>query len=75
MNASFFDAAMDEAIRLAENGRWRTAPNPTVGAVLTRDGQIVARGWHAAYGQAHAEVACLEDAARYFTLAERYAAR
>jgi diaminohydroxyphosphoribosylaminopyrimidine deaminase/5-amino-6-(5-phosphoribosylamino)uracil reductase len=55
---------MDEAIRLAGNGRWKTAPNPTVGAVLVRDGHIVARGWHEACGARHAEIACLEDAAR-----------
>ena len=32
---------MREAIALAEQGRWHTCPNPTVGAVLVRDGQIV----------------------------------
>ena len=33
---------MREAIALAERGRWYAAPNPTVGAVLVRDEQIVA---------------------------------
>ena len=55
--------AMREAIRLAGNGRWCTAPNPSVGAVLVRDGQVVASGWHKAAGQAHAEIECLRDAA------------
>ena len=32
---------MREAIALAEKGRWHACPNPTVGAVLVRDGQIV----------------------------------
>jgi diaminohydroxyphosphoribosylaminopyrimidine deaminase/5-amino-6-(5-phosphoribosylamino)uracil reductase len=64
MEEAVMEAAMDEAIRLAENGRWKTAPNPTVGAVLARDGCIVARGWHEACGGIHAEIACLEDAAR-----------
>jgi diaminohydroxyphosphoribosylaminopyrimidine deaminase/5-amino-6-(5-phosphoribosylamino)uracil reductase len=54
---------MREAIALAEQGRWTTAPNPVVGAVLVRDGEIVARGWHAVYGEGHAEVNCLRDAA------------
>ena len=54
---------MREAGALAERGRWRAAPNPTVGAVLVRDGEVVARGWHAARGEDHAEGACLKDAA------------
>ena len=57
------EAFMRRAIELAERGRWRTAPNPTVGAVLVRDGEIVAEGWHQVCGKAHAEVNCLRDAA------------
>ena len=57
------ESFMRRAIELAERGRWRTAPNPTVGAVLVRDGEIVAEGWHQVCGQAHAEVNCLRDAA------------
>jgi diaminohydroxyphosphoribosylaminopyrimidine deaminase/5-amino-6-(5-phosphoribosylamino)uracil reductase len=53
---------MREAIALAERGRWHVAPNPMVGAVLVRDGQVAARGWHAAFGQEHAEIACLREA-------------
>lgn len=53
---------MRAALELAEKGRWSTAPNPTVGAVLVHDGNIVARGWHEVFGQAHAEVNCLHDA-------------
>ncbi|MEG2005108.1 MAG: bifunctional diaminohydroxyphosphoribosylaminopyrimidine deaminase/5-amino-6-(5-phosphoribosylamino)uracil reductase RibD [Bilophila sp.] len=54
---------MTEAIALAQQGRWVTAPNPVVGAVLVRDGVVVARGWHKAFGESHAEVNCLADAA------------
>ena len=54
---------MHEAIALAEKGRWRTCPNPTVGAVLVRDGKVVARGWHHAAGLDHAETDCLNNAA------------
>ncbi len=55
---------MREALALAERGRWRTAPNPTVGAVLVRENTIVAQGWHSVYGQEHAEINCLIDAAK-----------
>ena len=61
---SVFAPFMLEAIRLAEQGRWRAAPNPTVGAVLVCNGVIVASGWHTACGKGHAEVECLADAAR-----------
>lgn len=58
-----FAPFMRHAVSLAERGRWTACPNPTVGAVLVRDGQVVAEGWHTAYGEAHAEVECLRDAA------------
>jgi len=59
-----YDIFMREALSLAEKGRWHTAPNPAVGAVLVRDGMVVARGWHTAFGNEHAEIACLKDAAQ-----------
>ncbi len=62
MSAETFAPFMRRAIELAERGRWHVAPNPTVGAVLVQDGRIVAEGWHANYGEAHAEVRCLDDA-------------
>jgi diaminohydroxyphosphoribosylaminopyrimidine deaminase/5-amino-6-(5-phosphoribosylamino)uracil reductase len=53
---------MDEALELARQGLGRTSPNPAVGAVLVKDGQIVGRGFHT-YAQAkHAEVLALEEA-------------
>ena len=53
---------MDEALELARQGLGRTSPNPAVGAVLVKDGQIVGRGFHT-YAQAkHAEVIALEEA-------------
>ena len=45
------------ALRLAERGR--TSPNPHVGAVLVRDGAVIATGYHHRAGQAHAEVDAL----------------
>lgn len=64
MSESRFAPFMREALACAERGRWLAAPNPAVGAVLVRDGRIVARGWHAGFGKAHAEVVCLAEAAR-----------
>jgi diaminohydroxyphosphoribosylaminopyrimidine deaminase/5-amino-6-(5-phosphoribosylamino)uracil reductase len=51
--------AMDRALELARLGWGRVAPNPLVGAVLVRDGQVLAEGYHAEYGGPHAEAAAL----------------
>lgn len=60
-----------EARRLALGGWGRTWPNPLVGALVVRDGAVVARGWHREHGGPHAEVEALAaagDAARGATL-------
>src|SRR5918992_5871201 len=51
------------ALELAEGGRGRVSPNPLVGAVLVRDGEVIGEGFHAALGDLHAERAALGDAA------------
>jgi diaminohydroxyphosphoribosylaminopyrimidine deaminase / 5-amino-6-(5-phosphoribosylamino)uracil reductase len=51
---------MRRARELAERGRYTTAPNPLVGAVVARDGAVVGEGWHARAGGEHAEAAALE---------------
>jgi diaminohydroxyphosphoribosylaminopyrimidine deaminase/5-amino-6-(5-phosphoribosylamino)uracil reductase len=43
------------AVELAEGGRGRTTPNPMVGAVVVKDGEVVGEGFHGSYGGAHAE--------------------
>ena len=53
---------MSRAIGLAEQGLYSTPPNPAVGCVLVRWGQVVGEGFHARAGGAHAEIAALEDA-------------
>ena len=53
---------MQRALELAEQGRGRTAPNPAVGAVIVKDGQIVGEGFHPKAGMPHAEVYALEQA-------------
>ncbi|WP_022661291.1 bifunctional diaminohydroxyphosphoribosylaminopyrimidine deaminase/5-amino-6-(5-phosphoribosylamino)uracil reductase RibD [Paucidesulfovibrio longus] len=53
---------MDRAMELARLGRGPTAPNPCVGSVLVRGGEIVAQGRHRRFGGPHAERECLADA-------------
>lgn len=53
---------MRRAIALGERGAGQVAPNPKVGAVIVRDGEIVGEGWHQRYGDAHAEVHALAAA-------------
>jgi diaminohydroxyphosphoribosylaminopyrimidine deaminase/5-amino-6-(5-phosphoribosylamino)uracil reductase len=53
---------MAEALRLAENGLYDTAPNPAVGCVLVRDGRVVGSGWTAPAGGPHAERVALAAA-------------
>ena len=50
------------ALRLAEKGRGLTNPNPMVGAVVVKKGEIVGRGFHQRAGQAHAEILALQEA-------------
>ncbi|MCP4807205.1 MAG: bifunctional diaminohydroxyphosphoribosylaminopyrimidine deaminase/5-amino-6-(5-phosphoribosylamino)uracil reductase RibD [Proteobacteria bacterium] len=50
---------MRRAVALAHNGLGRTAPNPTVGAVIVRDGQVLSEGWTSPYGGLHAEANAL----------------
>jgi diaminohydroxyphosphoribosylaminopyrimidine deaminase / 5-amino-6-(5-phosphoribosylamino)uracil reductase len=54
---------MRRALSLAERGRGRVEPNPMVGAVIVRDGEVVGEGWHTAFGEPHAEVEALRRAA------------
>ena len=55
-------AHMRRALDLARRGWGQTAPNPMVGAVVVRDGTIVGDGFHARYGEDHAEVVALRAA-------------
>lgn len=59
------DDYMRLALQLAERGCGWTAPNPMVGAVIVKDGQIIGQGWHEKYGAPHAErnalAACTRD--------------
>jgi len=55
---------MRRAIELAKQGEGWTSPNPLVGAVIVKDGRVIGEGYHARYGECHAErnalKACME---------------
>lgn len=54
--------ALDRAALLARRGWGRVSPNPPVGALLLRDGRVVAEGWHGRFGGPHAEAEALRAA-------------
>lgn len=56
------DDYMDLALSLAARGAGYVAPNPMVGAVVVREGQVVGQGFHQAVGGPHAEVNAIDDA-------------
>ena len=53
---------MSRALEVAEIGRGRVSPNPMVGCVLVKDGEIIAEGWHDHLGGLHAEQMAIHDA-------------
>lgn len=67
MSSAETDAGRDvellrECIRLAARARGRTVPNPMVGAVVVRDGEVVGRAYHRRAGEPHAERLALDEA-------------
>jgi diaminohydroxyphosphoribosylaminopyrimidine deaminase/5-amino-6-(5-phosphoribosylamino)uracil reductase len=53
---------MARALALAERALYTTSPNPRVGCVIERGGEVVGEGWHEAAGKPHAEVNALKQA-------------
>lgn len=53
---------MSQALRLAARGLYTTDPNPRVGCVIVKDGQILGEGWHQRAGEPHAEIFALRQA-------------
>ncbi|MES9865890.1 MAG: bifunctional diaminohydroxyphosphoribosylaminopyrimidine deaminase/5-amino-6-(5-phosphoribosylamino)uracil reductase RibD [Candidatus Thiodiazotropha sp. LLP2] len=53
---------MGHAIQLAKQGWYTTQPNPRVGSVLVKDGEIIGEGYHRRAGELHAERNALADA-------------
>lgn len=63
MTAQEMDARfMDEALELAERGRYTAPPNPCVGCLVVAEGTVVGRGFHRRTGEPHAEPQALEQA-------------
>ena len=58
---------MARALALARKGAGRVSPNPMVGCVIVKDGQVIGEGWHQKCGSLHAErnafAACTQDPA------------
>ncbi len=52
------------ALRLAAKAKGRTSPNPMVGAVVVKNGKVIARGWHQKAGEPHAEAIALRKAGK-----------
>ena len=52
---------LERAIELGRKGLGSVSPNPQVGAVIARDGEVLGEGWHERYGDAHAEVNAIAD--------------
>ncbi len=62
MRAVTDEQHMTRALELAARGLFTTQPNPRVGCVLVRDGEVVGEGWHERAGEPHAEVHALRAA-------------
>ena len=63
MTTSAADARfMARALQLARRGLYTTDPNPRVGCVIVKDGQIIGEGWHVRAGEPHAEIIALNQA-------------
>jgi diaminohydroxyphosphoribosylaminopyrimidine deaminase/5-amino-6-(5-phosphoribosylamino)uracil reductase len=61
MDSSTDEFFMQRCLQLAALGAGAVAPNPMVGAMLVHQGRIIGEGWHRQYGQAHAEVNCVNS--------------
>ena len=57
---AFDHQCMAHALRLAERGAYTTKPNPMVGCVIVRDGEVIGEGFHQRAGEPHAEVYALQ---------------
>ncbi len=69
---SFEKEYMERAIELAKKGIGAVNPNPLVGAVIVKDGRIIGEGYHAKYGELHAERNAFANLTEEATGAEMY---
>lgn len=56
---------MSRVLELAKQGAGWVSPNPMVGCVIVKDGEVIAEGWHAKFGGPHAEAAALAIAGEH----------
>jgi diaminohydroxyphosphoribosylaminopyrimidine deaminase / 5-amino-6-(5-phosphoribosylamino)uracil reductase len=56
------EAFMEKCIELARKGKGFVSPNPLVGSVIVSNGNIIGKGYHKKFGEAHAEVNAVNDA-------------
>lgn len=61
MNPAGDEGWMKLALRLARRGEGHVEPNPQVGCVITRDGELLGQGWHQRFGGPHAEIEALAN--------------
>ncbi len=52
---------MERAIELSKRGRGKVSPNPLVGCVIVKDGEIIGEGYHEEFGSAHAEKNAIDN--------------
>ena len=64
MEENINEKYMRMAIELAKRGAGAVNPNPMVGAVVVKNGEVIGRGYHNFFGGPHAEVYALEEAGR-----------
>ncbi|MDD2479905.1 MAG: bifunctional diaminohydroxyphosphoribosylaminopyrimidine deaminase/5-amino-6-(5-phosphoribosylamino)uracil reductase RibD, partial [Victivallaceae bacterium] len=63
---------MRKALQMAKKGWGLTSPNPIVGAIIVKNGEIVGQGYHAKAGDAHAEINAIRDAGKQADGADLY---
>ena len=51
-----------KTIQLARKGIGRVSPNPLVGSIIVRNGEVIGKGYHKCFGKEHAEIVALKNA-------------
>ena len=62
MTSLAYEQTMKRAITLALKGTGFVSPNPMVGAVIIKNGEVIAEGWHHKFGGKHAEIDAIDNA-------------
>jgi len=61
-NIKLDEEMMRRAIKLARKGTGKVSPNPRVGAVIVKNGEVISEGWHHEFGKKHAEIDAIDKA-------------